>query len=255
MHSRRKNKLARLGRIVGETHAAQVGGGRAVVEQLDLIRRIAAWPGEHLVDEQARVVWIDRPRLRAGRLAKRLPNARAVFADDAHGDFAGRELGQADRLGDRMLAAKRAVVDAVTVVRDARAADSELGVRLACWRARFARNRRAAGHTRAHVEPVRPGANRGRTGPEPHVVRRVRKHRIGGESTLAEPVVRLANDRVEHVQPHPVLLEPKRFEVNQIRFIAKKNVAGEPGATRHFELPQRLVERDRAKCATEKRVV
>ena len=106
LHSRRKNKLARLGRIVGETHAAQVGSGRAVVEQLDLIRRIAAWPGEHLVDEQARVVWIDRPRLRAGRLAKRLPNARAVFADDAHGDFAGRELGQADGIGDRVLAAR-----------------------------------------------------------------------------------------------------------------------------------------------------
>ena len=67
--------------------------------------------------------------------------------------------------------------------------------------------------------------------------------------------MQLADDRVEHVQPHPVLLEPKRLEVNQIRLVAGKNVADKPGAARHLELAQRLVERDRAKRAAVKRVV
>ena len=57
------------------------------------------------------------------------------------------------------------------------------------------------------------------------------------------------------MQPHPVLLEPKRLEVNQIHFVAGKNVAGEPSATRHFELPQRFVERDRTQRTAVKRVV
>ncbi len=67
--------------------------------------------------------------------------------------------------------------------------------------------------------------------------------------------MQLADDRVEHVQPHPVLLEPKRLEVNQIRLVAGKNVADKPGAARHLELAQRLVERDCAKRAAVKRVV
>ncbi len=61
VRSRRKHKLAGLGRIIGEAHAVQVGNGRTVVEQLDLIRRTVGWPGEHLVDDQARVVWSNRP--------------------------------------------------------------------------------------------------------------------------------------------------------------------------------------------------
>ena len=71
-------------------------------------------------------------------MAKRLPSARAVFADDLDERFAGRELGQADRIRDGMLAAKRAIVDAVAVVRDTRPADGERGVRLARRRGRFA---------------------------------------------------------------------------------------------------------------------
>ena len=161
LRSRRENKLARLGRIVGEAHADQVGGFCAIVEQLDLVRRIAAWPSEHLVDEQARIVWSNRPHLRSSRLAKRLPRARAVFADDTHNIFSGREPGQPDRLVDGMLAAQRPVVDAVAVVRDARPGDDDPGACFACRRGRLSGDRRSAWHTRAHVEPVRPSANRG----------------------------------------------------------------------------------------------
>ena len=39
VRSRWKYKLAGLSRIIGKAQAAQVGNGRAVVEQLDLIRR------------------------------------------------------------------------------------------------------------------------------------------------------------------------------------------------------------------------
>ena len=253
--SGREHKLARLGRVVGEAHAAEVGGGRAVVKQLDLVPRIAAWPGEQFVDEQPRQVGVDCPRPRACRLANRLPRARAVFADDLDDRFAGRKLGQANRLIDGVLAAKRAVVDAVAVMRDAGAADGEHGARLTGRRARFAGDRRAARHARAHVEPVRPGADRGRAGLQPNVERRIDEHRISGKIALAEPVVCFADDRVEHVQPHPVLLEPKRLELNQFRLVAGENVAGEQGAARHLELAQRLVERDRAERAAVKCVV
>ena len=57
------------------------------------------------------------------------------------------------------------------------------------------------------------------------------------------------------MQPHPVLLEPKRLEVKQIGLVTGENVAGQPGAARHFQFAQRLIERDRAERAAVKRVV